>query len=264
MTLILPQLAGGTSYPYTLTNPKFVQNKALTYKTANGLDFKPDGTKFYIATNGGTNPDIVEEWTCSTAWDISTATVSHTYTASGWIAGVAMMNDGADIAWIDGHNKQLEKLGLSTDYDLSTHDGGTIGDITPTGARGLFIRDNAEDFYFVDTPNDEVEQWSMSTAGDINTASFVRALATGLAVPRGVCFDPTGTIMMVTDNTTDSVYQYNLSTAWDISTAVSSGLSFNTDTDGGGEKGPLGVVFGNGGKNLYITGFTNQLTQISL
>lgn len=268
MTLILPQISGGLGRsPFTLKTPTFVQNKSLTYKTANDIAFNPDGTKMFIGTNGSSgNADIIEEWGLTTAWDISTATVTttHTVVANGFPMGIAFSSDGLRLHYIDGHNKQLKDRVLSPAYTLANSATSTREETTPNGARGLFQRDNDIDIYFVDTPNDEVEQWSMSTAGDISTASFVRAYDPGLAVPRGLCFDPTGTIMLVSDNATDSIYQYNLSTAWDISSASSSGFVLDTDADGGGETGPIGVAFGNDGNNLYVTGFKKQLTQFSL
>ena len=190
MTLILPQISSGLARnPYTLESPNFVQNKTLTYKTNTDIAFNPDGTKMFITTISSSDPDIIEEWGLTTAFDISTASVTTTV--------------------------EPEANGNSS---ASSRD-----ETIPNNARGLFIRDNETDVYFCDTPNDQVEQWSISTPGDIRTASFVRAFATGLSVPRGVCFDPTGTIMMVSDNATDSIYQYNLSTGFDISTASASG-----------------------------------------
>lgn len=267
MTLILPQISSGLARnPYTLKSPNFVQNKTLTYKTPNDIAFNPDGTKMFIATTSNSNPDIIEEWGLTTAFDISTASVTTTFEpgANAKPQGVAFTSDGLRMIFLDNHNDDLRDRILSPAFTLANSSASGREEAIPNNARGLFIRDNDTDLYFCDTPNDQVEQWSMSTPGDIRTASFVRAFATGLSVPRGVCFDPTGTIMMVSDNATDSIYQYNLSTGFNISTASSSGLALDTDADGGGETGPMGLAFDNEGSNLYVTGFQNFLTQFSL
>lgn len=267
MTLILPQISSGLARnPYTLESPNFVQNKTLTYKTNTDIAFNPDGTKMFITTISSSDPDIIEEWGLTTAFDISTASVTTTVEpeANGKPQGVAFIDDGLRLVYLDNHNDELKNRILSPAFTLANSSASSRDETIPNNARGLFIRDNETDVYFCDTPNDQVEQWSISTPGDIRTASFVRAFATGLSVPRGVCFDPTGTIMMVSDNATDSIYQYNLSTGFDISTASANGNVLNTDADGGGETGPMGLAFDNEGSNLYVTGFKNYLTQFSL
>ena len=61
------------STPYDVSTGTYVQNFSVSAQDTvpNGVEFKPDGTKFYIV--GDTGNDI-NEYDLSTPWDISTAT----------------------------------------------------------------------------------------------------------------------------------------------------------------------------------------------
>ena len=74
-------------YQYSLTNPwelsqvTSIRDLSVGTDTDNPTDvfFKPDGTKMYVVDHAGNN---ILEYTLSTAWDISTASLNHTLDVS--------------------------------------------------------------------------------------------------------------------------------------------------------------------------------------
>ena len=88
----------------------------------NGIYFKPDGAKMY--TVGSTN-DNVYEYSLSSAWDVSTRTLSNTFSVSGLETipqDIKFSRDG-DYMFICGNgnnNKTITSYKLNTPWDTTT------------------------------------------------------------------------------------------------------------------------------------------------
>ena len=145
--------------------------------------FKPDGTKFYMLGNG---TDTVYEYSCSTAWDVSTASHSSAnkkVTSLRNSFGMFFKPDGTEMY-------------LAGDYRVSY---------------------NNDDAY--------IEQYTLSTAWSVSSASFTRRLeidASNSQAARTVWFKDDGLKMYISGNSgsrSNMIRQFTLSTAWDISTA---------------------------------------------
>ncbi|MDP2654944.1 MAG: DUF2341 domain-containing protein, partial [bacterium] len=182
-----------------------------------GLFFKPDGTKMYVV---GVGTDDVEQYSLSTAWDVSTASYdSKSFDVNAQEtdpAGLFFKPDGTKMYVVGINTYDVEQYSLSTAWDVSTasYDSKSFDvnaqEIRPTG---LFFKPDGTKMYVVGFNTDDVEQYSLSTAWDVSTASYDNAnfrVATQEASPYGLFFKPDGTKMYVVGVDTDDVEQYSL------------------------------------------------------
>ena len=142
------------------------------------------------------------QYTCSTAWDISTASVSSSNKfsrdtmsgkLSGWnaFAGITFNSDGSSLYQVfakdSGNGFRILRFDLSTAYDISgidsasaDDDSGDLGSI-PGGdsCRGAWI--NGSETQIIFAAQGYVYQVDMSTASDLSTASITKNANTGYA-----------------------------------------------------------------------------------
>jgi sugar lactone lactonase YvrE len=227
-----------------------------------GLFFKTDGTKFYIV--GSTN-DTVYQYSCSTAWDVSTASYdSKSFSVTGQESapsGLSFKDDGTKFYIVGGLNDTIYQYSCSTAWDVSTasYDGKSFGVAAQESSpNALFFKPDGTTFYIVGLSNDAVYQYSCSTAWDISTGSFDNKFCRVLfeASPQGLSFKSDGTKLYVIGSTTSRVYEFNLSTSWDVSTNNTAGGGFFI---GGQEANASDVQFKDDGTKFYIVGTTNRI-----
>lgn len=105
---------------WNLTSATYVQNRSVADKEnqLRGVWFKPDGTKMYTTGSGG---DTVDEYTLSTAWNITTATyVQEIATGESIPLKVWFKPDGTKM-YIDGlTTKTLKEYNLTTAWNITT------------------------------------------------------------------------------------------------------------------------------------------------
>jgi len=190
-----------------------------------GLFFKPDGTKFYIAGSGGND---INEYSMSTAWDLSTATYTTVFSvlSEDTTPGeIFFKSDGTKMYVLGDSTNIMYQYSLSTAWDVSTasYDSVSLNVLPQEGnLYGLYIKPDGTKFYISGEGNDSVFQYSMSTAWDLSTASYdsvsfsVSAQETAVTA---VEFSSDGTKMFVIGYSGDDVNEYSLSTAWDVSSA---------------------------------------------
>jgi len=191
-------------YQYTLSTPWLLSSANIAGGTflstasvdtgCTGLFFKPDGTRMFIcgttsainATTGSsvTGEDRVYQYSLSTAWDVTTATL------------------------------------LSGSRRFANADAGLPAAETTPAA--IHFNSDGTQFFMLGSTNDAVYQYSLSTAYDVSTSTYVKqfSIATQETNPTGLGFNSTGTRMYVVGTTGDDVNEYRLSTAWDVATAV--------------------------------------------
>ena len=229
--------------------------------TPSGLFFKPDGTKFYIV--GNTN-DAVYQYSCSTAWDVSTASYDSKICRvlfEGTPTGLCFKDDGTKLYVVGTTNNRVYEFALSTAWDVSTNNtagGGFHVAAQEASPNGLFFKPDGTKFYIIGDNNDRVQQYSCSTAWDVSTGSYDSKLflVNGQdATPHDIVFKPDGTKFYIVGTTTDTVYQYSCSTAWDVSTASYDSKSFSVTTQ---ENTPIGLFFKPDGTKFYIIGTTSD------
>lgn len=217
----------GTDY-YSLSAAIY-DNKSFSVlaqeNNAGGLFFSPDGTKMYVC---GTQGDDVNEYSLSTAWDVTTASYVRLKLVSANI-----LNPTQVVFSLDGLNMYV--LGLnpatSNDYLLAQYTLSTAWNVSTAsyvrnfavgsavvGGFSMAFKDDGTKLYTVTNGNNRLNEYNLSTAWDISTASFVQT--SSFFATRGVFF-ATSTTLFIGFNS--DILKYTLSTPWDISTATYAG-----------------------------------------
>lgn len=288
-----------TSVPWRIMDGSYIQSFSVAGQetTALGLFFKPDGTVMYV---GGSAGDDVNQYSLSTAWDVSTASYVQNFSVAAQDtspAGLFFKPDGLVMYVVGGADDDINQYSLSTAWDISTASYVQSFSVATqeTAPYGVFFKPDGLNMYVVGITGDDVNQYSLSTAWDISTASYVQAFSVSAQElnPRSVFFDPggsgmyvmgtsgddiniysvggfsvatedtspvdisfktDGTVMYVLGSIGDDVNQYSLSTAWDISTA-SYVQSFSI---AGQETSPMGLFFKSDGTKMYVSGLAGD------
>ena len=159
-------------YQYDLTTAWDVSTASYANKVATalqenqpqGIYFKSDGLKMYTV---GSSSDSINEFTLSTAWDVSTASYDQEFSVSAQEltpSGLFFKSDGTK-AYIIGYNQdKLSEYDLTTAWDVSTasysqnRDIASI-DITPTG---LFFKPDGTSLFILGYSRDMLVRWDMT------------------------------------------------------------------------------------------------------
>jgi sugar lactone lactonase YvrE len=228
-----------------------------------GVCFKSDGTALYIV---GETSDAVLQYTCATAWDVSTGSYSQKafYIGGGQETSpseVQFNDDGTKFYVIGSVNDTVYQYSCATAWDVSTASFANklffVG-LQETGSTSLFFKPDGTTFYIVGTTNDTVYQYSCATAWDVSTASYAsKSFSVGVqeTVPQGLFFKSDGTKFYIVGTTNDTVYQYSCATAWDVSTGSYDSKSFSV---AGQDTIPQGLFFKSDGTAFYILGQANR------
>jgi hypothetical protein len=205
-------------------------NKVLTNMYA-GLYWK-DSTTFFTTHRASSHG--VQKWTCSSAWDVSTATLSQTYNSAQYFnpTCIAFSNDGTTMfLGQEYYSLRFYYATLSTPWDLTTV--GTqnylssgpftnqygLGDLvfSDDGYKAWYIGDTFENIYEVTMTNPFVV-----TSGTAEVSSRRFAWGTygsstsngGLfkGKIRGICWSPLGSKLYLThkQNGDEGVYQFDI------------------------------------------------------
>lgn len=220
-----------------------------------GLFFKSDGTRMYVT---GSNLDTANQYTLSTAWDVSTAAFSAVAQAFTSIEpspqGVFISSDGGTMFFAGP--AAVTQFPITVPWLISSSYYRTNA-YTPVpilaNITGVSISTDGLNLYLLDTFTTTVVQYPISTAFDLltTTASTKSFVATQDTSPQDLFFKPDGTTMYIVGITTDTVYQYTLSTAWDVSTASYASKSVSV----AGQEGiPQALAFKSDGTAMYIAG----------
>ena len=246
---------------YDLTSATTVVQNSISVNPQDsfpsGLFFKPDGTKMYMAGDIGND---INEYTLSTAWDISTASFLQLFSVAGqetFPYEVFFSPDGIYMYTCGESSDSVHQYTLGTAWDISsavfTRSYNVFSrEATP---QGLHFTDDGLKMYTVGSNGDEVNQWTLSTAWDISTATWLQlfSVAGQELNPSSITFKPDGLAMFVIGISGDDVNEYTLSTAWDISTA-----SFTRSFYFGSETNPRGMFFKSDGSTVFIVGHGND------
>jgi sugar lactone lactonase YvrE len=183
--------------------------------TPSGVFFKPDGTAMYIIGNSG---DEVNQYTLSTAWDISTATYLQNFlvnTQETIPIGIFFKPDGTAMYIIGQSGDDVNQYALSTAWDITTatylqNFSVAAQELTPAG---VFFKPDGTVMYMLGASGDDVNQYTLSTAWDISTATYLQNFSVQMqdTNPEGIFFKPDGTVMYMLGSSGDDVYQYSLS-----------------------------------------------------
>ena len=237
------------SSAWDISTASYVQNFSVSTQdtTPTGLFFKPDGTKMYVLGQAGLD---VNEYSLSSAWDISTASYVQNFSVSGQEAtptSLSFSTDGTKMYVLGETSDRVQLYNLSSAWDISTASHPSPGfSVTAqeTVPRGLYFNPDGSGFYVVGNTNDRVYQYAI---GGFSVAAQETE-------PRAVFFKPDGTKMYVCGITGDDVNEYNLSTAWDTATA-SYVQVFSISAQ---ELNPSDIFFKPDGTRMYVSGKSGQ------
>jgi DNA-binding beta-propeller fold protein YncE len=260
--------AGDAVYEYNLLSAWDISTTVFTYPTTNffsvapqetsptGLFFKPDGLKMYVTGSSG---DDVDEYSLSTAWDISTASYLQNFSVAAQDTSpsdIFFKPDGLKMYIMGFGSYAVYEYNLSAAWDISTASylqnfSVSTQDLAP---RSMTFKSDGLKMYMIGSGSDSVHEYNLSTAWDISTASYLQSFSVAAqnTDPRGLFFKPDGLKMYIMGVIGDAVYEYDLSTAWDIST-VSYLQNFSVAAQ---ETFPTGLFFKPTGLKMYIIGNT--------
>ena len=226
-----------------------------------GLFLSPDGLNMYV--NGSTGDDV-NQYTLSTAFNVSTATFVRLFSTAAQDsspADVFFKPDGLSMFIMGQTNDTVFQYTLSSAFDISTASYAsksfsvTSQETSPTG---LWFKSDGTVMYVVGTSADTVFQYNLGTAWDVSTASYASisfSVATQETAPTQVNLSANGLTMWITGSTGDDISQYALGTAFNVSTAVFE----NSFYVGFQDTGPNGLFIDSTANNrVYIVGGTND------
>jgi len=259
------------STAWDISSASFLQlyNISALGTSPEGLFFKPDGTKMYIAENVGND---INEFDLSTAWDVTTSSFNQLFSVAGQEtspSGVAFDPDGTKMYVVGFVGDDVNQYDLSTAWDISTtavavnpetyFDTSTavFSQLFSVGSQetlvsDLFFKPDGTKMYVIGYSGDDVNEYDLSSAWDVSSAVFNQLFSVSAqdAAPFGLSFKPDGTKMYVAGFAGQDIIEYDLSTAWDVSSS-----SFNQAFSVAAQTtGPLSVSFKDDGTKMYVTG----------
>ena len=246
--------------PWDISTASFVQSFSVASQEslALGLFFRADGTRMYVV---GFSGDDVNEYSLSSAWDVSTASYTRNFSVSSQSldpAGIYFKDDGTKMYVSSTADSEINEYNLSTAWNVSTASYSqnfsvSAQDSFPTG---VFFKPDGTKMYVVGNDNRFINEYNLSSAWNISSASYNQnfSVSTQEAGPWSVFFKPDGTKMYVLGDSGDDVNQYDLGTAWDVSTAsyVQNFSVASQDTN------PSGLSFKPDGTKMYVVGYSSD------
>jgi sugar lactone lactonase YvrE len=233
-----------------------------------GVAFSDAGTKLYLI---GNQRDFIYEIDLETVWDINTANFQSykspiiTPVASPNHCDVTYGNSGNNLyVVISNAPAKIHQYTLSTAFNIRRlTDPSKSKDISAqtTSPKAVRFNSTGTKMFVLGTgaSTATVYQYTLSSAWDVSTATYDSvsfSVYTQATDPRGFAFKDDGTKMYVADRTNDIIYQYNIPTGFNLASSVTyDTISLNissADTNVGG------IIFGDSGNKLYITGETND------
>jgi sugar lactone lactonase YvrE len=227
----------------------------------NGLFFSPDGLNMYV--NGSTGDDV-NQYTLSTAWDVSTATYVRVFSTASQDSApndIFFKPDGLSMYIMGQTNDTVFQYTLSTAFNISTASYAsksfsvTSQETLPTG---LWFKPDGTVMYVIGTTSDTVFQYNLATPWDVSTASYASisfSVASQESAPSQVNLSANGLTMWILGSTGDDISEYALGTAWNVSTAT----FVNNFYIGFQETTPTGLFIDSSANNrVYIVGQTND------
>jgi len=244
--------------PFTLFHTTFVDSFSVAAQEASPRDlaFSTDGTKMFVV---GINGDDIDEYTLSSAFDVSTASFVDSFLVpaeENAPTGLAFNTDGTKMFVVGFFGDAVYEYTLSSAFDVSTSsfvDSFSVAaqETVPTGL--AFNTDGTKMFVVGQSGGVRVNEYTLSSAFDVSTASFGGfsfSLSAQEIFPRGLAFSSDGTKMFVVGTVGDDVNQYTLSSAFDISTVSFVG-SFSVAAQ---EVFPTGLAFSSDGTKMFVVG----------
>ena len=194
------------STAWDVSTGSYTREQALTIADGSGytdptsINFKPDGTMFWVTSH---NKDTVQQYTLSSAWDVSTISVGNLFslhnffditrletTSStadlGSVDSVWVSEDGKKFWLFDSGFDTIHQLDLSTAFNVTTatYSGSTGPRTTPYqgDAGGLYVNETIGKAFTVAPGGDTVRTYSFGGVTFVNSNDSSVGFKNGLNV----------------------------------------------------------------------------------
>ena len=178
------------------------------------ISFNTNGTKMFVI--GVTGQDV-NEYTLSTAFDVSTSSFVDSFSVAGQETspyGLAFNTDGTKMFVCGNASDNVNEYALSTGFDVSTAifvDSFSVA-AQDTSPLGLAFNAAGTQMFVVGQAGQDINRYSLTTGFDVSTASFVDSFSVAAQeiYPYGIAFNSSGTKMFVVGNAGDDVNEYTM------------------------------------------------------
>ena len=257
----------------------FVQTKDVSSDTTGirGINFNPDGTRMYITNREDDLSAYIIEYSLTTPFDISTATISFTGgrpkgTALTCAAeGVGQMNYPHSIEFNPDGTRMFittnEGIGsfsfgvwqfkLTTPWDSTTLVCEKIYEIAigdENQLRTLAFKPDGTRMFIGGMRNHKLRQYDLANPFDLRSGVTPGGISDSLESAdnnmRNIQFNPDGTQLFFAGNENTRMNKYSLSTAYDITTLSS---TFTTFDLGSRTNNMMGFIFASNFTKLFVT-----------
>ena len=194
-----------------------------------GMAFSNDGLKMFVT---GGNGDDINEYTLSTAFDVSTASYAGDAERFSFSSqesaptGMAFSNDGLKMFVVGSTGDDINEYTLSTAFDVST--ASYAGDaerfpvrLQDTSPQDVAFSNDGLKMFVVGSTGEDINEYNMTAAFDVSTASYAGdaerfSVTLQDNLPTGMAFSNNGTKMFVIGIQNNSIYEYTLSSVYPI------------------------------------------------
>lgn len=159
------------STPWVANTATYLQNVSVATQdvTPVGLAFNDTGNSMYMI--GATN-DSVYQYTLSTPWDVSTATITSTKSIAAQDttpSGIAFNSIGTRAYIVGSQKDSVNRYILSQPWDISTMVySSNISVAIETAPTGLYVKPNEDSIYIIGTANDRVQHFRVVATSSPN------------------------------------------------------------------------------------------------
>ena len=241
-------------------------NVSLIDTLSSAIFFKPDGTTMYLV---GRTTDKIYQFNLTTAWDITTLTLTN---------NVSYTSGGASEAWQlfispDGLNAYLADNGhnawfwysLSQAWNISTLTNITHEhtQILETANIGIYFNSNGTLMFLGGQSHAGVTKYELTTAWNISTAINTEQQISSLwPAMLGLLLTPNGTSLLMWGSGIDSIQQYNLTNAWSFE-ETNSGYTISSCINPKTIGEVQGIIIDKGFSTVGIYGYSLRMNTVS-
>jgi len=239
---VCPQIASVEDFLYT------GDSKQINYVT--GVALSADGTKLYIADDIFSN---VLVYVMSTAWDITTASYSYTFSTGLFLSAFNIEFKPDGTKFYIQYSYTIYQYNLSVAWDLTTtsYIGSYNASTQDNSGVGVHFKSDGTMMFLMGTQNDRIYAYLMSTPWALSSMSYSGdqsdLFTSGVALD--ISFSNDGTKLFIADKGYDTIIQIDLTTAWDITTGVDNGYALDISLQ---SSNVFGIHFSPSEDELYI------------